>query len=58
MVEFAIDECRKRNIGLLRLDTGWNKIKLRYLYESLGFELVGKIVLDDRGEFALYEMNI
>lgn len=58
MVEFAIDECRKRNIGLLRLDTGWNKIKLRYLYESLGFELVGNIVLDDRGEFALYEMNI
>ncbi|MHA6533538.1 GNAT family N-acetyltransferase [Paenibacillus sp. BAC0078] len=58
MVEFAKEECRKRNIGFLRLDTGWNKKKLRDLYESLGFELVGKIILDDRGEFALFEMKI
>jgi hypothetical protein len=58
MVEFAIEECGKRNIGFLRLDTGWNKIKLRDLYESLGFELVGKILYDDRGGFALFEMKI
>lgn len=58
MVEFSIEECRKRNIGYLRLDTGWNKKKLRSLYESLGFVLVGTIKLEDRGEFALYEMKI
>lgn len=58
MVEFAIEECKKRNIEYLRLDTGLNKKKLCNLYESLGFELVGKIQLDDRGEFALFEMKI
>lgn len=58
MVEFAIQECKKRNIGYLRLDTGWNKKKLCNLYESLGFKLVGKVILDDRGEFALFEMKI
>lgn len=58
LVEFAIAECKKRNIGCLRLDTGWNKKKLCDLYESLGFKLVDKIVLEDRGEFALFEMKI
>lgn len=58
MVEFAIEECKRRNIGYLRLDTGWDKKKLWNLYESLGFKLVGKILLDDRGEFALFEMKI
>ena len=58
MVEFAIEECRRRDIHYLRLDTGWNKKKLCTLYESLGFKLVGKILLDDRGEFALFEMKI
>lgn len=58
MVKFAIEECRKRNMGYLRLDTGWNKKKLWNLYKSLGFELVGKTILDDRGEFALFEMKI
>ncbi|MPQ31346.1 GNAT family N-acetyltransferase [Clostridium estertheticum] len=58
MVEFAIAECRKRNIGYLRLDTGFNKKKLCNLYESLGFKFVGKILLDNRGEFALFEMKI
>ncbi len=58
MVEFAIEECRRRNIHYLRLDTGWNKKKLCNLYCSLGFELVGKTLLSDRGEFALFEMKI
>lgn len=58
MVEFAIEECKKRSIHYLRLDTGLNKKKLCNLYESLGFKLVGKIQLDDRGEFALFEMKI
>lgn len=58
MVEFAIEECKKRNIDYLRLDTGWNKIKLCNLYKSLGFKLVGKILVEDRGEFALFEMKI
>lgn len=58
LVEFAIEECIKRNIKYLRLDTGWNKTKLCNLYRSLGFEIVDKIILDDGGEFALFEMNV
>lgn len=58
MVEFAVEECRRRNVGYLRLDAGWYKEKLHNLYESLGFEMVGKIELGDRGEFALFEMKI
>jgi ribosomal protein S18 acetylase RimI-like enzyme len=58
LVEFAIEECKKRKIKYLRLDTGWNKTKLCNLYKSLGFELVDKFLLDDGGEFALFEMKI
>jgi GNAT superfamily N-acetyltransferase len=58
MVEFAIEECRRRDVPYLRLDTGWGKYKLCNLYESLGFNLVGKSLLEDRGEFALFEMNM
>lgn len=58
MVEFAIEECRRRSVHYLRLDTGWSKKKLCNLYESLGFKLVDKTMLEDRGEFALFEMKI
>ena len=58
MVEFAIEECRRSDVHSLRLDTGWSKKKLCNLYESLGFKLIGKILLEDRGEFALFEMKI
>jgi ribosomal protein S18 acetylase RimI-like enzyme len=58
MVEFAIEECKRRNINYLRLDTGWAKKKLCNLYKSLGFEIVDKFLLDDGGAFALFEMKI
>lgn len=58
MVEFAIEECKKRNVQYLRLDTGWNKKKLCNLYKSLGFKIVDKVLLEDDGEFALFEMKI
>lgn len=58
VVEFAIEECKKRNISYLRLDTGWANTKLCNLYKSLGFELVDRFVLDDGGAFALFEMKI
>ena len=58
MVEFAIEECKKRNINYLRLDTGWTNTKLCNIYKSLGFEIVDKFLLDDGGAFALFEMKI
>ena len=57
MVEFAVNECKKRRIRYLRLDTSWNKMPLCKLYENLGFIKVGKKILGDR-EYALYEMEI
>lgn len=41
MVEFAAKEAKKRGFKLLRLDTDANEPKLRSLYESLGFHLMG-----------------
>ena len=58
MVEFAIEECKKRNVPYLRLDTGWNNKKLCSLYKSLGFEIVDKFPLEGGGAFALFEMKI
>lgn len=58
MVKFAIEECKKRNVKYLRLDTGWNNKKLCNLYKSLGFEIVDKFLLDNGGAFALFEMKI
>ncbi|HYH03660.1 MAG TPA: GNAT family N-acetyltransferase [Bacillota bacterium] len=57
MVEFAIGECRKRGIHYLRLDTGWQRLKLRNLYEKLGFVCKGRKVVAGK-EYALYEMQI
>ena len=58
LVEFAIKECKKRNINYLRLDTGWSNTNLCTLYKSLGFEIVDNFLLDDGGAFALFEMKI
>lgn len=58
MVEFAIEECRKRNIDYLRLDTRWVNARLCNLYKSLGFEIVDKFLLDEGEAFALFEMKL
>lgn len=57
MVAYAIEECKKKGIKYLRLDTGWRRRKLCNLYESLGFVKVGKKTIDDM-DYALYEMRI
>lgn len=41
MIDFAGEEARKRKFSLLRLDTIADGKKLRNLYESLGFQLMG-----------------
>lgn len=57
MIEFAVNECRKRGVPYLRLDTGWGNKRLCELYESLGFVKGDKYMLADRA-FALFEMKI
>lgn len=58
MIEYATEECKRRNIKYLRLDTGWTNEKLCSLYKSLGFEIVDKFLFDDGGAMALFEMKI
>ena len=57
MVEYAIEECRRRKVKYLRLDTGWKRAKLCIFYESLGFVKVGKRTVNEK-DYALYEMLI
>jgi ribosomal protein S18 acetylase RimI-like enzyme len=57
MVMYARDECKRRGIRYLRLDTGWNRTKLCTHYEGLGFKKVGKRVVNNK-EYALYEMLV
>lgn len=58
MIEYATEECKRRNIKYLRLDTGWTNEKLCSLYKSLGFEIVDKFLFNDGGAMALFEMKI
>lgn len=55
MVDYAKAECKRKGIRYLRLDTGWNRDKLRNHYEKLGFSLVGKKTIRGK-DFALYEV--
>jgi len=57
MIAHAIEECKKKGIYTLRLDTGWNRQKLCAFYESLGFIKVGRKTIAER-DYALYEMKI
>jgi ribosomal protein S18 acetylase RimI-like enzyme len=57
MIDYAIEECKKKRIRYLRLDTGWDRQKLCDLYESLGFIKVGKKTIGVL-DYALYELEI
>jgi ribosomal protein S18 acetylase RimI-like enzyme len=57
MIEYAINECRKKGIGYLRLDTNGDNSKLCEIYEELGFIQVEKIKLRFRN-YALYELRV
>lgn len=56
MIEYAVEECKKKGVHFLRLDTGWNRQRLCELYESMGFIKVGKRTIGG-WEYALYEMS-
>jgi ribosomal protein S18 acetylase RimI-like enzyme len=42
MLNFAKNLAIKNNVNLLRVDTNAKEVKLRKIYEDLGFELVGQ----------------
>lgn len=57
LIEFAIAECRRKNVRYLRLDTRWDNKRLCSLYESYGFKITGKTTIEST-EFALSQMEI
>lgn len=58
MIKVAVDECRRRNIDLLRLDTGWGNVQLCSLYERNGFKLYDRFWLNQNDDFARYQLQI
>ncbi|MCL2774003.1 MAG: GNAT family N-acetyltransferase [Oscillospiraceae bacterium] len=42
LLEFAVEKCREKNIGTLRLDTDSRREKLMKMYEDFGFVCVDK----------------
>ena len=57
MIEHAIEECKKRNIALLRLDCAADRQKLCSFYENFGFKQIKRRMI---GTFdvAFYEFRI
>ena len=58
VIEAIRQECRDRGVKYIRLDTGWNKDKVKQIYLDAGFQIVGKTVLESGKEMALYEMTV
>jgi ribosomal protein S18 acetylase RimI-like enzyme len=57
MIDFAKKHAESKGINLLRIDTNAKEIKLRKIYENLGFKLVG-IVQEDYRKTAFYQAYI
>ncbi len=57
MMDYAIQECRRRGIRYVRLDTDPTKPRLCRLYESMGFVGAGGKTVEGRA-YALYELKI
>lgn len=57
MINFATRLAKERNIELLRVDTNAKEMKLRKIYENLGFRLVGREQEDYR-KTAFYQEKI
>jgi len=57
MIDFATKKALENNIKLLRADTNANEMKLRKIYEDLGFALIA-IEKEDYRETAFYQKEI
>ncbi|AZI43140.1 GNAT family N-acetyltransferase [Deinococcus psychrotolerans] len=57
MLEAAVSEARAEGCTFLRLDTTWNRPKLRAIYEQFGFEVRGRKVVHGY-DVALYELRV
>ena len=57
MVDFAKNLAKKNKVRFLRADTNAEKLKLRKIYEDLGFKLAAEEQEDYR-KTALYEKKV
>lgn len=57
MLEAAVSEARVSGCTFLRLDTTWNRPKLRAIYEQFGFEVRGRGLVQGY-DVALYELRV
>ena len=57
MIDFAAQKAQSNNVNLLRADTNASEMKLRKIYEELGFDLVG-IGQEDYRQTAFYQKRI
>jgi len=57
IIDFAKQKAQEKNVKLLRVDTNANKIKLRKIYENLGFNLVA-IEQEDYRKTAFYQKKV
>ena len=57
IIDFAAHLAQGENIGLLRVDTNANEMKLRKIYEDLGFYLVA-VQKGDYRETAFYQKKL
>ena len=57
MVDFSINYAQEKGLKIVRVDTNAKEKKLKKLYESLGFKLVGTSKEDYRST-AFYQMRV
>lgn len=51
-------ECKSRGVRYIRLDTGWDKEKVKQIYLGLGFRIVKKLDYENNRSMALYELGV
>lgn len=58
VIEAVGEECRKRGIRCIRLDTALDEKKVRRIYLDAGFQIVDIIDHPNGRSTALYEMEV
>lgn len=58
IVECVKEECRKRGVKYIRLDSNLAKKKIRQLYLGVGFKIVKILDYENGQSMALYEMEV
>ena len=58
VIEAIKEECRKKGIKYIRLDTGLDEKVVRKIYLNAGFKIVDIIDFDNGRSMALYELEV